>query len=280
MRASLCWWLLLAAGMSAPVQEKGANQHLLIVVPAGEYQVGAKGFAPNPLRKIKLEAFAIAETETTNAQFAAFVKATSYRTSAEKRGFGLVTREGMADWAWESVKGANWQFPFGPNGVKAVDLPAHPVTQISGADAEAYCVWAGYRLPTLNEWEVAARAGANTIYPWGDQFQAKKANIWNGASHRKNQLLDGHLYTSPVKSFPANAWGLYDVVGNVFEYCSGLPPTLLTRKGQEKRLISGRGGSWWCSAGTCSYYNLRDIGTMDKQGSLANQGFRVVKSRP
>ena len=135
------------------------------------------------------------------------------------------------------------------------------MTQISGADAEAYSVWAGGRLPTLDEWEVAARAGALTRYPWGDQFDAKRANVWNGATHAHNTLEDGWLYTSPVRTFPPNAWGLYDVIGNVFQYCSGLPGN--HDDGDKQRFVAGRGGSWWCSAGTCNFFNLVDIGMMD-----------------
>jgi sulfatase modifying factor 1 len=280
VKALLASLLGLAAlpskGAEPPPQEDGPNGHRLVLVPAGKYPVGADGFAPNPRRTVMLAAYSIASTETTNAQFAVFIAATGYRTDAERRGSGRVSLEGMADWAWKSVEGADWQHPFGPAGPNADKHPDHPVTQISGADAEAYCRWIGGRLPTNDEWEVAARAGADTAYPWGATFDPTKANIWNGDSHRKNSRTDGFLYTCPVKTFPSNAWGLYDVIGNVFEYCAGLPPTLIAREGQEKRLLSGRGGSWWCSEGTCSAFNLRDIGTMDKHGTLANQGFRVA----
>lgn len=269
-----CCGLLQAGDLPSQV---AANQHKMLLIPAGSYAIGAENHPANPAREVKLASFWIAEAETTNAQFTAFVNATHYVTDAEKRGFGQVFTEGMADWAWNSVKGANWKFPLGPDGPAAADLPQHPVTQISGADAEAYCKWAELRLPTLTEWEAAARAGAKTKFPWGDTYSAKQANTWDGKSHRKNLLTDGFRYTSPVKSFPPNAWGLYDVIGNVFEYCQGIPATLMTRAGQERRIMSGRGGSWWCSEDTCSYFNLVDIGTMDKHGSLANQGFRVAK---
>ena len=134
--------------------------------------------------------------------------------------------------------------------------------------------WLGGRLPTVSEWEVAARAGVTTLYPWGETWIDTRANIWNGRNHRKNSGEDGWTYTSPVGRYPANPWGLHDVVGNVFEYCSDLP--LRVPRAQRSRLISGRGGSWWCSAGTCSFYNLADIGTQDIHGSLSNQGFRVA----
>ncbi len=267
-------FLIAVAQAEKPRRADGPNGHAFIIVPAGDYRIGAKDAPRNPSRMVTLKSFAIAEAETTNAQFAKFVAATSYVTDAEKRGFGKVSLEGMPDWAWKEVPGANWRRPLGDEGKSWEQLRDHPVTQISGADAEAYCQWLGVRLPTLNEWEVAARAGATTRYPWGEKFDPKNANIWNGDSHLKNTREDGHVYTSPVKSYPPNAWGLYDVIGNVFEYCAGQP--LDAKKSDEERFICGRGGSWWCSANTCHFYNLVDFGRMDKHGSLANQGFRVV----
>ncbi len=283
MNRTLTWWalgvlltatVLPAWGEQAPPKVQGPNGHVLILVPAGEREVGARGHERNPLRTVKLAGFAIAETETTNAQFARFVEATGYVTDAERRGTGKVAFEGMPDWAWEQVPGATWRRPFGGRGKSWEELKDHPVTQISGADAEAYCKWLGGRLPTLAEWETAARAGKSTRYPWGNRYEPAHANTWDGAGHEKNTREDGHLYTAPVKSYPPNDWGLYDVIGNVFEYCSGLP--VGARPGDEKRLVAGRGGSWWCSPGTCGFFNLVDIGQMDRHGSLANQGFRVA----
>ena len=180
----------------------------------------------------------------------------------------------------KEVRGANWRQPAGPDGSKVANLPEHPVTQINGADAEAYCRWLRARLPTIDEWETAARAGAKTLYPWGEKFSAKRANIWNGATHRTETPEDGFVYTAPVRSFPPNAWGLYDTIGNVFEYCADLPAAYQQPRAQAARLIAGRGGSWWCSANTCHFYNLVDIGRMDRRGSLSNQGFRVVFDAP
>src|SRR4029077_1594415 len=114
---------------------------------------------------------------------------------------------------------------------------------------------------------------------WGDQFDASRkpaANIWNGQSHLHNTLEDGFLYTAPVRSFPPNSWSLYDVIGNVFEYCSDVG---VDADGmQDPKISTGRGGSWWCSAGTCDFYNLVDIGQMDVHGALCNQGFRVART--
>ncbi len=114
-----------------------------------------------------MAAFLISDAETTNAQFTDFVRATGYRTDAERRGRSQVFRHRMPEFQWEDEPGACWRCPHGPAGPLAAHFPQHPVTQVSAADAEAYCQWAGGRLPSLTEWEVAARAGATTLYPWG-----------------------------------------------------------------------------------------------------------------
>ncbi len=256
------------------MKQNGANEHKLVLVPAGEYVIGKKGHSFNPLRKVSLKSYRIADAETTNAQFEKFVRKTNYISAAEKMGFSLVFRKESPEWQWNNSKTATWRFPQGKDwpftAEKHLD---HPVTQISAADAEAYCKWVGGRLPTQAEWEVAARAGATTLFPWGAEFDPKKANIWNGRTHKDDKSLDGFELTSPVRSFPPNAWGLYDVIGNVFEYTADLPASVKQRK---RKLTSARGGSWWCSSGTCNFYNLIDTGTMDRFGSLPNQGFRVV----
>jgi sulfatase modifying factor 1 len=271
----LLWFLSTSAhATDPPPQLTGPNAHRFVIVPTGTYQLGARNSTRNPPHESRVDTFAIATTETTNAQFAAFTKATGYVTDAEKNTHGKVSLEGMRDWAWELIKGADWRHPSGPGGPGWEELRDHPVTQISGADATAYCEWLGARLPTLDEWEIAARAGATTLYPWGGNYENRLANTWNGATHERNTREDGFVYTSPVKSFPPNAWGLYDVIGNVFEYCTGL--TRDARPGDEVHMISGRGGSWWCSSGTCHFFNLVDIGRMDRHGTLSNQGFRVA----
>lgn len=264
------------AGEQKPPMVDGPNGHRLVIIPAGEYALGKDGSDVNPPHVAKLRAYRISDAETTNAQFAAFVKATGYVSDAEKRGNGKTFHEGLGEWVWRETAGANWRMPFGPEGLKAADFPQYPVTQISGEDALAYCRWAGGRLPTLDEWETAARGGTKTLYPWGDEYDRQAANIWNGETHGAETKDDGFVYLAPVRSFPPNAWGLYDVIGNVFEYCADLPLAYREPKEQAARLISGRGGSWWCSARTCHFYNLTDIGRMDRRRSLANQGFRLV----
>jgi len=273
MKACLIFFLgIVTAGAAQPVA--GPNGHRLIAIPAGLYSLGDATHPLNKPHKLETPGFFISDAETTNAQFAAFVKATGYQTIAEKNGWSLSSQEGAGEWEWSHVDGANWRHPFGPDGPAAEDLPDHPVTQICGEDARAYCRWIGGRLPALDEWETAARAGKNTPYPWGADFDPRLANTWNGHTHRHNTREDGFVLTAPVRSFPPNAWGLYDVVGNVFEYCEGHPPWM-TREAAERR-ICGRGGSWWCSADSCDFHNLLAIGSMIRTAALPNQGFRVI----
>jgi formylglycine-generating enzyme len=270
-------FFILHGALHAAAPTPGPNGHRMVLVPAGTYSLGSATHKLNSPHQVKTAGFLIADAETTNAQFAAFVAATGYRTSAEKLGWSLIGGEGSAEWQWTHSEGANWRHPFGPNGPDAMTLPDHPVTQISGEDARAYCRWIGGRLPNIDEWEIAARAGAKTLYPWGDTYLPGKANTWNGTSHLKNTREDGWVLTAPVRSYPPNAWGLHDVIGNVFEYCEGYPPYMSPAL-YEKR-ICGRGGSWWCGSFCCGFHNLLDIGSMLKNASLPNQGFRVVMDR-
>jgi formylglycine-generating enzyme len=291
MRACFAWLWLAAAIAAAlgqgapsspdksvtPAKVPGRNGHLLVPVPAGEYKIGAPGHPTNLPRTAKLASFLIADAETTNAQFAKFTEATGYRTDTERRGSAHIFRYGEAEWKWIDTKGASWRRPRGPFGPDAVnELPHHPVTSVSAADAAAYCQWAGGRLPTQAEWEAAARAGSTERFPWGAGFHPDKANIWNGLTHTKNTMEDGWEFTAPVRSFPPNAWGIHDVIGNVFEFVSDLPPG--TKPKPDQPLTSARGGSWWCSKHTCNAFNLEDNGTMPLHGSLPNQGFRLAVS--
>jgi formylglycine-generating enzyme len=273
MKWLACFFLLAVHSIAVETKD-GVNHHRLVKIPEGNY---ALGHADHPLNKPhshKTLGFFISDTETTNAQFAVFVAATGYKTHAERNGWSLVGGEGSAEWEWKHMDGADWRHPFGPDGPDAMKILDHPVTQISGEDARAYCKWIGGRLPNIDEWEIAARAGMKTPYPWGAEFDPKKANTWNGVNHRKNTRQDGFVLTSPVRSYPPNAWEIYDVVGNVFEYCEGKPPWIGAT--EMKRKICGRGGSWWCSSHCCDFHNLLDMGRMFKTASLPNQGFRVV----
>lgn len=244
-----------------------------VEVEAGRYLVGREKGVGNPRRMVELKAFQIARYETTNAEFAEFAKATGYVTDAEKHKNAMVFEPGLKEFRWIQDPTANWRFPNGKTRGGIQGKMDHPVTTISYRDAVAYCKWAGVRLPTLDEWEVASRAGAKTDWFFGstDREIGKFANIWHGRDHLKPDLSDGYLTTSPVGKFQPNAWGLHDVYGNVFELCAG------KLKGDGPLTVHARGGSWWCSRNSCSFFNSVDIGKVDMRASFSNQGFRVAK---
>jgi len=244
---------------------------VFIQVPAGSYQVGKKGHSVNPLRTVQVAAYSIATTELTNEQFARFVEATGYITDAERMHNALVFEPGLPEFRWMEDSRACWRYP---NGITRGGLSGkmkHPVTTISYSDAQAYCRWAGVRLPTLNEWEIAARAGSTTDYFWGKESSriGEYANVWHGRDHLKADSSDRYMYTSPVGSYLPNPWGIYDIYGNVFELCEGHLSV--------ETIAHARGGSWWCSVHACSYFNSVDIGRVHIHASFSNQGFRVAK---
>lgn len=263
----------------------------LVSVPSGTCTMGRALSAHDdekPAHRVELTSFQIEATLVTVADFGAFVTATRYVTSAESLGFGNVAIEGFRDWEWRPVKGATWRAPFGPDhpGIAADDLP---VTMISWKDAAAYCAWLGRRLPTEAEWEYAMRAGATTRFPWGDSpFTADGGaglNFWQG-NHTHNELADGYLYLSPVRAFPPNAWGLFDPVGNVWQYTAdwyAADTYALDAKGAKdpvgpsvgKQKVT-RGGSWWCSKRACAGYGLFARGKTKLDEAANNVGFRCV----
>jgi sulfatase modifying factor 1 len=243
-------------------------------IPKGTYTVGKKGHFVNPLRKASIGSFSIAKTEVTNRQFAEFIQATSYVTDAERHHNALVFEPGLKEFEWLEDSTASWRFPNGIQRGGIEDKMDHPVTCISYSDIEAYCKWAGVRLPTLDEWEVACRAGSEEDYYFGKDRKIiiRCGNIWHGRDHLTSDSLDGYMYTSPVGSFEPNPWGLYDMYGNVFEFCTGkLDPS------EKNTIVHARGGSWWCSKNACNFYNSYDIGRVNIHASFSNQGFRVVK---
>jgi sulfatase modifying factor 1 len=245
-----------------------------ILIPKGDYTVGKKGHLLNPFRKIKVDSFYMAKTETTNRDFEAFVSATSYKTDAERLHNALVFEPGLNEFEWITDTTANWRYPNGIAKGSIENKMEHPVTCISYTDALAYCRWAKLRLPSLNEWEIACRAGSEADYFFGkDKKQITRfANIWLGRDHLKPDSSDGYMYTAPVASFAPNAWGLYDVYGNVFEFCSGK-----LKENESPTTAHARGGSWWCSKNACNFFNSYDIGRVNIHASFSNQGFRVAK---
>ena len=271
--------VLLNAASSFAQPPKSAPAHpardSFVLVPKGSYAVGKRGYRQNPLRTVKINSFRIAVYETTNRQFAAFVKATGYLTDAERMHNAMVFHPGLPEFRWVRDSTACWRWPNGISRGGISDRMNHPVTCISYRDVEAYCAWAGVRLPTLDEWEIACRAGTHTDYYFGseDSKIGEYANIWHGHDHMQADHGDAYEYTAPVGSFKPNPWGLYDMYGNVFEYCTG------KRYPSESSTIAhGRGGSWWCSKNACHSFNSYSIGAVNVHASFSNQGFRAVRS--
>ena len=247
-----------------------------VTIRAGTYLVGKKDRLESPRRHVKLKAFSLAKYETTNEEFKKFVSATGYKTDAEKLHNAMVFEPGLKEFRWIHDRTAFWKYPNGITRGGIADKMNHPVTSISFHDALVYCKWANVRLPKLEEWEAACRAGTTTDYFFGDDGSqiGKYANIWHGRDHLTPDTSDGYMYTAPVGSFLPNPIGLYDMYGNVFEFCTG---QLSSDKRSMKR--HSRGGSWWCSKNSCCFFNSVDIGSVDERASFSNQGFRVAKSR-
>jgi len=214
-------------------------------LPGGEFTMGSDRFYPEerPRRRVSVAGFWIDETPVTNRDFAAFVAATGYRTFAEvapnpadypglppelaragslvfERPRGPVDLNDFRQW-WKFRFGAKWSEPLGA-GSSIAELLDHPVVHIAYVDAEAYAKWAGKALPTEAEWEYAARGGLQGIeFAWGNELAPNGqmlANFWQGEFPWDNRLIDGWERTSPVRVFPPNGFGLFDMIGNVWEW--------------------------------------------------------------
>jgi formylglycine-generating enzyme len=277
----------------------------MIQLPGGSFLMGTRdeeGFRADgegPIRPIELSPFQIEAMTVTNAQFAGFVKATGYVTDAERYGFSFVF-EGFlsednkcvsqavdaAPW-WRAVADAFWKQPEGP-GSSITSRRNHPVVHVSWNDAEAYCAWSGTRLPTEAEWEYAARGGLEQrAYPWGDELTPggrHMCNIWQGHFPAVNTGEDGHLGTAPVKSYRPNGYGLYNVVGNVWEWCADWFSVDFHRTGPRRdptgppegiaRVM--RGGSHMCHESYCNRYRVAARSSNTPDSSAGHIGFRVA----
>ena len=232
-----------------------------------------------PARTVTVEAFEIDAHEVTNEQFKAFVEATNYVTDAEKKQAGFNVPGGAVfvlpsaenpSW-WQFVKGANWRHPDGPDST-IIGRDNEPVVQITLSDARAYALWAGRRLPTEIEWEFAAKAGSDTRYIWGSERAPngkEQANTWQGAFPIQNTAADGFYTRAPVGCFSPNAFGLYDMVGNVWEWTD-------TEWGDGQSHVI-KGGSFLCAENYCRRYTATSRQPQEANFSTNHIGFRTVK---
>ncbi|MET9736103.1 formylglycine-generating enzyme family protein [Streptomyces sp. NPDC006458] len=274
----------------------------LLDLPGGAFSMGTDdpvGYPADgegPVRTVELSPFRIAPTTVTNAQFAAFAKATGYVTDAERFGFSYVF-EGFLPAAlaevspvvpavpwWRAVTGASWRHPEGPGSAFAA-RQHHPVVHVSWNDAEAYCAWSGTRLPTEAEWEFAARGGLDRArYPWGDELAPdgrELLNIFDGDFPTPRPGARGG--TVPAKSYRPNGYGLFNVVGNVWEWCADWFSPDFHRTGPRTDPAgppSGlarvmRGGSHMCHASYCNRYRVAARSSNTPDSSAGNIGFRV-----
>lgn len=307
----------------------------MVWIPSGEFLMGTEGKTANrneqPAHRVKVDGFFMDTTEVTNQQFQAFVDATGYVTTAEKKPdweemkkqlppdtpkpandllvpgslvFTPPTKavplsDASVWWRW--VKGASWKHPEGPDS-NLDGRENHPVVHVSWDDAQAYARWARKRLPTEAEWEYAARGGlAGKRFTWGDEAptdkDGDKANIWQGNFPNQNTKADGYDRTAPVKSYPANGYGLHDMAGNVWEWCEDwyradayttLADGVANPRGPDTFLDPNeplvpkrvtRGGSFLCHVTYCeNYCPGARRGTAFDSG-MSHLGFRCVRSK-
>jgi len=278
----------------------------MIYLPGGQFLMGTddqEGFPQDgegPVRPVTVDPFYIDPCAVSNEEFSRFVAETGYKTEAEQFGWSFVfhlfiSEQTKADvkhvvqrtpWWWR-VDGADWAHPEGPDS-SIEDRLEHPAVHISWNDAQAYCRWAGKRLLTEAEWEFAARGGLEQKrYPWGDLLKPgteHMCNIWQGKFPDKNNRSDGYAGTAPVRSFPPNGFGLYNVSGNVWEWCQDWfsPTWHLTGprhnpKGPEQgasRVM--RGGSYLCHKSYCNRYRVAARSSNTPDSSSGNMGFRCA----
>ncbi|MBY0114155.1 MAG: formylglycine-generating enzyme family protein [Phycisphaerales bacterium] len=326
------------AQTSTPSNAPSSVPDGMVWIPGGEFQMGSTDPLARPdeapVHRVRVDGFWIDQTEVTNAQFAAFVAATNYKTVAERAvdwdelkkqvppgtpkppeemlqpgslvftppDHAVDTRDNSQWWAWTT--GANWRHPEGP-GSSIDGKDQHPVVHIAYEDALAYCAWAKKSLPTEAEWEFAARGGlAAKRNAWGDEpIDASRANTWQGHFPDRNTDEDGYSRTAPVKSYPPNGFGLYDMAGNVWEWCSDLyrPDTyarqlmaaggkdavIVNPSGPEKSLDPRnpnapesrvhRGGSYLCNDSYCASYRPSARMAAPPDTGMQHLGFRCVR---
>ncbi len=278
----------------------------MVLLDGGRFLMGSESpeaFAldgEGPVREVVLDPFYISKCPVTNAQFAEFIASTGYVTEAQRWGWSFVFRNHVPEerrgpalaavpW-WVRVEGADWAHPQGPDHA-AGGRPDHPAVQVSWNDAQAYCDWAGVRLPTEAEWEFAARGGLEQkTYPWGDELMPggrHMCNVWQGKFPDEDLAEDGFSAPAPVDSFAPNGFGLHTVVGNVWEWCADNfdarwheTATRLNPVGPPSgttRVI--KGGSYLCHVSFCFRYRNAARSANTPESATGNIGFRVVRDR-
>ncbi|XP_046614646.1 formylglycine-generating enzyme isoform X1 [Neodiprion virginianus] len=288
--------------------EQRINAHDgMAMINSGTFAVGTNqpifvADGEGPRRNVTLDDFYIDVYEVSNRDFEEFAKATGHRTEAEKFGDsfvfeGLLSEEtkskineavAQAPW-WLPVKDCNWRHPEGPDS-DILDRMDHPVIHVSWNDATAFCKWRGKRLPTESEWEVACRGGLVTerLFPWGNRLTPKnqhRTNIWQGVFPSNNSAEDGFEGTAPVTEFPPNGYGLYNMVGNVWEWTSDWWVTEHSDKPAKNPVgpSSGtdkvkKGGSYLCHESYCYRYRCAARSQNTPDTSAGNLGFRCAMS--
>lgn len=289
----------------APVVAGPQRREGWVELPGGTFRMGSEAAyawpedGEGPVREVTLSAFGIAATAVTNAEFAAFVDATGYVTEAERFGWsfvfaGLLSRRtaqratqgaAAAPW-WRVVERASWRHPEGPDSAVAKRAD-HPVVHVSHHDAVTYCAWAGGRLPHEAEWEFAARGGLDGArYPWGDELEPWRCNIFQGTFPDRDTAEDGYRGTAPVDAFAPNGFGLYNMVGNVWEWTADWHTARHARRprtdptgpaGGEARVT--RGGSYLCHDSYCNRYRVSARSALTPDSSTGNTGFRCARLR-
>ncbi len=282
-----------------------APHQAMIRLPGGLFQMGSDADEGEPsdgewpARPRQIDAFEMCATAVSNDEFSAFIDATGYITFAEELGHSFVfagllpadfpdTRAiAQAPW-WREVPGAHWRQPEGP-GSRLDQRGNHPVVHVCWHDAQAYCQWAGLRLPTEAEWEFAARGGLlGKRFPWGDELTPggeHQCNIWQGHFPVHNTLEDSHYGTAPVNAFLPNGYGFYNCSGNVWEWCADWfdnthEPSLVSNPrgpaSGQRRVI--RGGSFLCHESYCYRFRVSARNSSDPTMTTSHQGFRVARS--
>lgn len=298
----------LPAEAPASTKESEATMRSrMIALPGGSFLMGTDnpdGFPQDgegPIRSVYLDPFSIDRDPVTNDLFQEFIRATGYKTDAERFGWSFVfwlhlpeaylndlveDTVAAAPW-WCKVQGANWQAPEGP-GSNLQGRGNHPVVHVSFRDAVSFCNWSGQRLPTEAEWEYAARGGLEqALYPWGNKLRPKgehRCNIWQGEFPRNDTADDGYAGTSPVDAFPPNGYGLYSITGNTWEWCADWFHAEFHRTADPKnpkgppegiaRVI--KGGSFLCHKSYCNRYRVAARSSNTPDSSTSNIGFRCA----